>query len=176
MIAASDPYQVIGGFGLAFLFLAGLWWLINWVREAPIKPDPWDAEVEQKLSEPEAVEVCPHCLTPQPPTAWFCKRCGKAVGPYNNLMPFLNVFSEGEVLRNGISDRFRNRPFIAAGYLLISLSFILALVVDYPLIGVGILSFVALFYWVSVLRNLKRPPDRQESDDTHGSPSEWGQS
>jgi hypothetical protein len=111
------------------------------------QPDPWDAEVEQKLSEPEAAEVCPHCLIQQPPTAWFCKHCGKAVGPYNNMMPFLNVFSEGEVLRNGTTGRFRNRPFILSGYFLITL---------------GINPFFAPIYWFFILFNLNRPPDEQE--------------
>ncbi|HXR05307.1 MAG TPA: zinc ribbon domain-containing protein [Verrucomicrobiae bacterium] len=155
MIAASDPYQIIGGLGIAFLLLAGLWRLIAWVREAPVKPDPWDAEVEQKLSDPETAEVCPHCSTPQPPTAWFCRHCGKAVGPYNNLMPFVNVFSEGEVLRNGTSGRFRNRPLILAGYLLISL---------------GINPFIAPIYLFFLLSNRNRPPAERESTEGQNVP------
>jgi hypothetical protein len=148
MLGTSDPYQVVGGFGMMFLFLAGLWQLIVWVREAPITPDPWDAEVGQKLSEPDAVEVCPHCLAQQPPTAWFCTHCGKAVGPYNNLMPFLNVFSEGEVFRNGTTDRFRNRPLIVIGYMLLSLA---------------AYSFFAPIFWFFLLSNLKRPPNEREA-------------
>ena len=148
MLGTSDPYQVIAGSGLAFLCLVGLWRLVVWVRDAPIKPDPWDAEIEQKLSDPETVEVCPHCLTPQPRNAWFCQHCGKAVGPYNNLMPFVNVFSEGEVLRNGTTDRFRNRPLVLIGYLLITL---------------GINPFIAPIYWFFLLSNLKRPPAERES-------------
>ena len=147
MVGGSDPYQVIAGFGVALLCLVGLWQLIVWVREAPVKPDPWDAEVEQKLSDPETAEVCPHCSTPQPPTAWFCQRCGKAVGPYNNLMPFVNVFSEGEVLRNGTAGQFRNRPLIITGYLLISLA---------------TYSFLAPIFWFFLLSNLKRPPDKRD--------------
>jgi ribosomal protein L40E len=115
MFGTSDPNQMVAGLGVVFLLLAGLWRLIAWIREAPAKPDPWDAEVECKLEDPEAVEVCPHCFTQQPPTAWFCKHCGKAVGPYNNMMPFLNVFSEGEVLRNSTTGRLRNRPLIFIG-------------------------------------------------------------
>ena len=148
IIAASDPNKIVGGFGLTLLALTGIWRLIVWIREAPIKPDPWDAEVEQKLSGPEATEVCPHCFTQQPPTAWFCKRCGKAVGPYNNMMPFLNVFSEGEVFRNGTTGRFRNRPLIVVGYMLLSL-------VAY--------SFFAPIFWFFLLFNLKRTPNERES-------------
>jgi hypothetical protein len=148
MFGVSDPYQVVAGFGMTFLCLAGLWGLIVWVREAPTTSDPWDAGVGQKLSEPDAVEVCPRCLTEQPRTAWFCQHCGKAVGPYNNLMPFLNVFSEGEVLRNGTTGQFRNRPLILIGYLLLTL---------------GINPFVAPIYWFFLLSNRKRPLDKPES-------------
>jgi hypothetical protein len=151
MILASDPYQVIAGLGITFLCLVGLWRLIVWVREAPVKPDPWDNEVEQKLSDPETAEVCPHCLTQQSPTAWFCGHCGKAVGPYNNLMPFLNVFSEGEVLRNGTTGRFRNRPLIIIGYMLLSLA---------------AYSVFAPVFWIALLSNLKRP--RNEPEPTEG--------
>jgi hypothetical protein len=96
------------------------------------------------LSGPDAVEVCPHCLTEQPPTAWFCKGCGRAVGPYNNLMPYVQIFSEGEVLRNGMSGRFRNRPFILLGYFLITL---------------GMYSFLAPVYLFVLLLNWKRSPE-----------------
>ena len=150
MIAASDPNLIVGGFGLGLLALAVFWRFIVWVREAPRTPDPWDAEVEQKLQEPEAMEVCHRCFTPQEPDAWFCKQCGSAVGPYNNLMPFLNVFSEGEVFRNGTTGRFRNRPLILIGYILMTF---------------GINPFLAPIYWFFLLFNLKRPPNERESTE-----------
>ena len=165
MMATSDPNLMVGGFGLGLLALAFLWRLIAWIREAPQTPDPWDAEVEQKLQDPDVRQVCHRCLTPQEPETWFCRHCGAAVGPYNNLMPFLNVFSEGEVLRNGVSAPFRNRSFIALGYCLITLGFFLRLVFDYPLLTVGIFSFFGLAYLGSVLRNLKRPANRPESEE-----------
>ena len=172
MGVTSDPNLIVGGFGLGLLALAALWRLIVWVREAPLTPDPWDAEVEQKLQEPEAREICHRCLTPQEPDQWFCKHCGSAVGPYNTLMPFLNVFSEGEVLRNGVSGRFRNRPLIMIGYLLITLRFFLLFASGYSLATLGIFSFFALIYWSSFLLNLKRPDKLQESaelDDAESS-------
>jgi ribosomal protein L40E len=122
MFAASDPNLIIGGMAVGGLMIAALWRLIVWVRDAPARPDPWDAEVEKQLSEPDAVEVCPHCLTEQPPAAWFCRKCGRAVGPYNNLMPYVMVFSQGEALRNGVSGRVRNRPLVLIGFALIALS------------------------------------------------------
>jgi ribosomal protein L40E len=169
MIAASDPNLIVGGFGLGLLALAAFWRLIVWVREAPRTPDPWDAEVEQKLQEPEAREICHRCMTPQEPDAWFCKHCGSAVGPYNNLMPFLSVFSEGEVLRNGVSGRFRNRPLIMIGYVLITFRFFLYFVNGSSPAVLGIFLFFTLVYWASVLLNVKRPSDRQEPADAHDS-------
>ena len=123
MFQASEPIEVfIGEFAILGLALFIVWRIVVWVREAPVRPDPWDAEVENQLAGPDAVEVCPHCLTEQPSTAWFCQKCGSAVGPYNNLMPYIQVFSEGEVFRNGASGRFRNRPLVLTGFVLIALS------------------------------------------------------
>ena len=147
MFANSDPNMIVAGLGAGALLIAAFWRLIVWVRDAPTKPDPWDAEIEQKLQEPDAQEVCHHCFEPQPPTAWFCARCGSAVGPYNNLMPYVNVFSEGEVFRNGTSGRLQKRPLILIGYFLISL---------------GSFAFLAPIYWVQLFLNLTRPPREQE--------------
>jgi hypothetical protein len=151
MVATNDPNLIVGGYGLGLLALAVLWRLFAWVREAPPTPDPWDAEVEQKLQDPDTRQICHRCLTPQDPGTWFCMHCGTAVGPYNNLMPFLNVFSEGEVLRNGVGGRFRNRPLIVIGYFLITL---------------GIFPVLAPIYWLSLLLNWKRGSVRRESADT----------
>ena len=142
--------MIIAGLAAGGLALAGLWRFVVWVREAPTTPDPWDAEVEQKLSDPDAAEVCPHCFTEQPPTAWFCKGCGRAVGPYNNLMPYVQIFSEGEVFRNGTSGRLRRSPLILIGYFLITL---------------GMFSFLAPIYWFSLLSNWKRPADEPKSTE-----------
>lgn len=120
MFATTDPNLIVGELAVTGLVVFALWRLIVWVRDAPTHPDPWDAATEQKLAEPETAEVCPHCSTPQPPTAWFCAHCGRAVGPYNNLMPYVNCFSEGEVFRNGVAGRFRKRPLILAGFILVS--------------------------------------------------------
>ena len=122
MCATTDPNLVVGGCAVGGMVIFLFWRLIVWVRDAPVTPDPWDAAVAQQLADPETKETCPHCSTPQEPGTWFCEHCGCAVGPYNNLMPYLNVFSEGEVLRNGVSGRFRNRPLILAGFILISIS------------------------------------------------------
>ncbi len=154
----NDPNLLIAGVAIAGLVLIAFWRVIVWVREAPLKPDPWDAEVEQQLQEPATPEACPHCSTPQSPGAWFCPHCGRAVGPYNNLMPYVLVFSEGEVLRNGTQDRLRKSPVILIGYLLISFNFLVAATaltqtsVIFSLVILGSL----LTFWYSLLKNFTR--------------------
>jgi len=96
--------------------------IILWVRRAPTNPDPWDDEVEKSLQEPEAFPVCHHCFTPYPPRGWFCENCGCAVGPYNNWMPYVYIFSEGEVLRNGVTSRLRMNFLTVSGYVLGTIS------------------------------------------------------
>jgi hypothetical protein len=153
MSGISDPNLIVAGLGVGLLALAGLWCLIVWVREAPQKPDPWDAEIGRRLEEPEAVEICHHCFTQQPPNAWFCEHCGSAVGPYNNIMPYLNVFSEGEVFRNGATDKLRTKPLVIAGYLLFSLS---AYAVFAPV------------FWFFLFKNLKRAREENPEGQPEG--------
>lgn len=158
MFATADPELIVGGYAVAGLAGYLFWRLIVWVRDSPTHPDPWDAEVAQKLADPETPETCPHCSTPQPPTAWFCEHCGRAVGPYNNMMPFLNVFSEGEVLRNGTTNRLRKGLLIPAGYFLISINLMLAGILLLPRSALfSLLIFAALFsYWMLILKNILR--------------------
>ena len=73
MFAASNSNLVIGDFAVSGVIFYFFWQLIIWVREAPIRPEPWGVEIKKQLSEPEAVEICPHCLMEQSLTAWFCK-------------------------------------------------------------------------------------------------------
>jgi len=158
MTTPSDPNLLIGGLAVGVLLMAAAWRLIVWVRNAPLTPDPWEAEVEQKVQEPETPEICPHCLTELPPTAWFCERCGRAVGPYNNWMPYLQVFSEGEVLRSATCDRLRRSPLVVIGYFLLTLTFLPVIVLQalgsWP---PGLLILLVLCcYWFSFLKNLKR--------------------
>lgn len=158
MLAVADPNMIVAELGLAVLVVAAFFRFLLWIREAPVTPDPWDAAVEQKLSEPETPEVCSHCSTPQPPDAWFCEGCGRAVGPYNNVMPFLDVFSEGEVLRNGTTERLRNSWLIPAGYFLMSLNLLAAIIVrPFDSEAVRLLLVAAfLSYWIPMMKNWSR--------------------
>jgi hypothetical protein len=127
---------------VALAGMAGLvfWRLLLWIRNSPVHTDPWDATTEEAVQQPDAAEMCPHCSTPVAPGNWFCEFCGRAVGPYNNWMPYLNAFSEGEVFRNGVTDHVRRNALIIAGYLLISFNYLI----------------FAPIYWVLLFRNLFR--------------------
>jgi hypothetical protein len=143
----SDPERLIGEAGLAVLALGLLWRAFVRARQMPTSPDPWNKEIDKALHEPEAVEVCHRCFDPVTPGSWFCEHCGCAVGPYNNLMPYIAVFSEGEVLRNGVNDKLRQNALIVAGYVLVSLNFYLVF---------------APIYWILLFRNLKRQEESVE--------------
>jgi hypothetical protein len=111
-----------------------------WVRAAPMQPDPWGDELEKTVHEPEAFPVCHHCFTPCPPHGWFCENCGCAVGPYNNYMPYVHCFSEGEVFRNGVTARLPRNALTVCGYVLISFSYLM----------------LAPIYWIFLIKNLTR--------------------
>ena len=136
---SDDPNMLVAELAAVGIGITLLWRYFAHVRKSPRTPDPWDAKTEQELS--EAKEVCPHCLTEQPTTAWFCKGCGRAIGPYNNLMPYVQIFSEGEVFRNSTNRHFQKRPWILFGYFLIFGAM-------FPLL--------APFYLVWLLTNWKR--------------------
>ena len=64
------------------------------------------------------------------------------------MMPYVHVFSEGEVFRNGTSGRLRKSPLILIGYVLISL---------------GTYWFLAPIYWFSLLLNWNRSANELET-------------
>lgn len=65
-------------------------------------PDPWPEELDQAVRSREAVPICTNCLHPQPAHRWFCPYCHFPTGEYVHLMPYLYVFTWGELLRRGV--------------------------------------------------------------------------
>ena len=125
---------------------AALYGAFRWVGKAKeLSPDPWGAEIERIIQDPDAVTLCHRCITPQAPDACFCPHCGTAVGQYNNYLPFVYIFSQGEVLRAGVTDRIRPSALTICGYLLYSLSAYL---------------IFAPIYWYFLFRNLRRHDSR----------------
>jgi len=119
---------------------------VLWVMEAPRTVDPWGKEIDEVMNRDEAVPVCHHCFTPQLHNGWFCPECGAIVGPYCNYMPYLYIFSEGEVLRAGVTERIGRRPLVVTGYILFSL---------------GMFAIAAPIYWFFLFKNLTRSPNGQ---------------
>jgi hypothetical protein len=140
-------------FGLLCCFRLGLA-LKDWVHGLPIKPDPWDAEITEKLKQPDCVPVCHHCFTPQMHDKWFCPECGTAVGPYNNCLPYVNIFTQGEVLRNGVRNHLTRSFLTLIGYLLFS-------TVEY--------WFFAPIYWYFFFRNRRQSLRRERADQEDAS-------
>ena len=70
----------------------------------PLYEDPWSPEDDAAAKHPAASKLCLRCLQPIPPApqVWFCPNCGAATGDCNNSMPFLYIFSMGELLRRGV--------------------------------------------------------------------------
>jgi hypothetical protein len=128
---------------LVLLAICGLalYRFILWLRETRCTPDPWSDEVQHTLEQDDALPLCPHCLSPQNHNGWFCPECGSTVGPYANYMPYVYLFSQGEVLRAGVTDRFRQSPLIIIGFILLVLA---------------ILPIAAPFYWFFLFKNLSR--------------------
>jgi hypothetical protein len=104
-------------------------------------PNPWSDEDQEAVSQPEAVRICHRCLTPQEHVGWFCPECGAATGPYNNFMPFVNVFSTGEVLRAGTDGKTKFARWVYPVYFVVGLF-------EYFLF--------APFYWYRLFRAQKR--------------------
>lgn len=106
------------------------------ILEFTAKPpysEPWPEEVDDAVRRPDAVLVCHRCLAPQKPGAWFCPECGAAVGPYNNVMPYLYIFSMGEGFRAGVQPEAHYTPLTKTGYALAALSYMGPLAILYYL-------------------------------------------
>jgi hypothetical protein len=113
------PEAVVGAVGV--MLVGGSFLVLWWRRKAP-SPDPWSTEIDHTLQDPAALPVCHRCLEPQLEHVWFCKKCGAAVGAYNNLDPYASIFSEGEVFRSGSTGNRPPRTITIIGYVLISIS------------------------------------------------------
>ena len=101
---------------LGFVFLSRIrdWWVHT-------PPDPWDAEIDVSVRRDDAVMVCHRCCEPREFPRWFCPNCGAAIGPYNNVLPYIYVFSIGEVVRSGVGPHARFTPLTLSGYAAVGL-------------------------------------------------------
>jgi hypothetical protein len=125
----------------------GIYRFIQHFRGLVPRPDPWGKEIEAAVYNDSAVPLCHRCFTEHENTTLFCPKCGAAVGDYNNVMPWVQVFSEGEVLRNSLFDRLRVNAITIAGFFV----FTLALGV---ITGVGLILMP--FFWAMFAKNVAR--------------------
>lgn len=110
---------------------------------------PWSQELNDEVRQPDSHAVCPHCFTPQEGTEWFCPECGAATGPYNNIMPYIYIFSVGEGARAGVRGRLKRSPLNAVFLILFGL-------LEY--------AIFAPFFWFRIYRNWKR---QKTADSVH---------
>lgn len=85
-------------------------------------PNPWSDELDVAVRAPDAIPVCHRCATPCDLPVWFCPSCGAAVGPYNNVMPYIYIFSIGEALRSGVGPEAHFTPFRIVAYVSIGVA------------------------------------------------------
>ena len=106
-------------------------------------PDPWPAELHEQIHAIDALPVCHRCFLPfeHHSGQLFCADCGAAVGPYNNLIPFIRNYSAGEVMRGGVGPEAHFSPFTVIGYLWWSSSQFM---------------FLSVIYHIRFLRNILR--------------------
>jgi hypothetical protein len=118
---------------------------LQWLFSGPVTPDPWGEQISGQIDHVESMPVCHRCLTEHSNIAHFCPQCGAAVGDYNNVLPFDQIFSEGEVFRNGTTLKMRPGFLIITGYLILSFA---------------AYAIFAPVYWLAFLGNLFRrdPP------------------
>jgi len=125
--------------------------IIRWIKRTKVHPDnPWGSEIEAAVQKPDAILLCHRCFTPQENHLWFCPKCGASTGPYNNYMPYVYIFPQGEVLRMGATMRLRQSALIIVGYMLLSLS---------------CYAIFAPFYWYRFFKNLGRQSNLAASLD-----------
>jgi hypothetical protein len=101
---------------------------------------PWPEELNEGVQQPDSALLCHHCFTPQQHPGWFCPECGAATGPYNNCLPYIYIFSIGEVARAGVSSKLKWSILTTAGLILFSLNY----------------TVFAPIYWFRMYRNWKR--------------------
>ena len=102
---------------------------------------PWPEELNDEVRQADSPRICHRCFAPQEHPGWFCSKCGTATGPYNNCLPYIYIFSIGEVVRAGVGSRLKWSFFNTILLILFSL-------VEYMVF--------APIYWYRMYRNWRR--------------------
>ena len=134
---------------LVIMLLTGamVWLVVQWIRNAAPRPEPWDARWKKTLEEEDPPPVCEHCSAPYSQTDWFCPGCGASVGAYNNYSPYLVLFCLGEGLRRGTSGAVPVNWLSVGGYMLLSIALFFSLPPVFRIVLVPV-------YWLMLCVNL----------------------
>lgn len=133
-----SPEQTIATIAVLGIILGFIVSFLRWLFAGPLTSDPWDQTITEAVDAPESLPVCHRCLTEHSSVVHFCPQCGAAVGDFNNMLPFEQLFSEGEVFRNGTLLKTPPTFLRVTGYFLLSLA---------------AYSIFAPFYWFFLFRN-----------------------
>jgi hypothetical protein len=122
-----------------------LWW-----RQLPA--DPWSEEDEKEINSPDARALCHRCFLrlEYEESRWFCANCGTAIGPYNNILPYVRIFSIGEIFRSGVG---KDAPFTVLT------------VIGYLLFAFTDATLIAPFYVFRLLKNIRRKKENAEKEE-----------
>jgi hypothetical protein len=85
-------------------------------------PDPWPAEVEAEVRSREARPLCLNCLFPQERQRSFCPHCGVTTHEFAVVMPYMQIFPVGDMLRSGVSGPPEPRWGVQVFLVLVSLT------------------------------------------------------
>jgi hypothetical protein len=89
------------------------WWNSGFV-------DPWPKEIDEAVRRPDAEPVCLNCLMPQERHFWFCRECGHPGGEYLTVMPYLHIFTIGELMQRGVVGPPERRFWVTCGFVVVS--------------------------------------------------------
>ena len=153
--APEQTIALLATLGLAIVAVVQLY---RWFISGQKTPDPWDQNIAQAVEDPDSLPVCHRCVTEHSALAHFCPQCGAAVGEFNNVLPFEQLFSEGEVLRNGTNVRMQPTFLRVVGYFLLSI------------VAYAPIFFLMPVYWFFPIRNFSRRPQLVLPTDSESPP------
>lgn len=83
-------------------------------------PDPWSGDIDRETRKRSAIPICTNCLSPQFGHHWFCPNCRFPSGNFVHVMPYLYLFTLGEVLRRGVTGPPEKGAFRKLGLVILS--------------------------------------------------------
>ena len=86
------------------LGLGGMVYLIKWLMNRPVPPDPWDKAVDKQELENSAMNLCHNCFTLNDKNIDFCKKCRTPLSAYVTLDPFKHIEATSNTLVKAVKN------------------------------------------------------------------------